>query len=425
MSTFLLFLSLTLSLLNHATPSNVQSNRIASHLARIQTLHKRAAALSSATTTTTTTKRSSNIKSSSTSPPPPSSTQSAVTTKPPVLAHPPKVKGTPTAPPPPLPSKKTAMRFAAAKDQNKESLPFLHPWEPRKGNPFGGGGMKYQPSMYKHPPAPPAPPPPPPPPPPPASLFQHPYHSFTPPVPAQPAGFKETSASINGFQGLSPESKLGHLGASLGNQAFHTVASQQQQQAVAAGTQQDLSKVAAAGTQRFQSSFQSTWKKINEQRMAAMKKKKKKNEKKLHFGGGGGGGAAASGSSNNSSSEANNSRGDGDAGGAETTEKRTTTSTNRALARTSTVPSMEDMMKEESTKNMNHNLKVTAEQGGLVKLTNEQRAYFELHPDLLQQFQQQQIDLIQSKKDEDAVKKALFGNIGEAPPPSDAHYFFL
>ena len=86
---------------------------------------------------------------------------------------------------------------------------------------------------------------------------------------------------------------------------------------------------------------------------------------------------------------------------------------------------MEDMMKEESTKNMNHNLKVTAEQGGLVKLTNEQRAYFELHPDLLQQFQQQQIDLIQSKKDEDAVKKALFGNIGEAPPPSDAHYFFL
>ena len=223
---------------------------------------------------------------------------------------------------------------------------------------------------------------------------------------------------------MSPESKLGHLGASLGNQAFHTVASQQQQQAVAAGTQQDLSKVAAAGTQRFQSSFQSTWKKINEQRMAAMKKKKKKNEKKLHFDGGGVG--AASGSSNNNSSEANSS-GDGDAGGGEATEKRTTTSTKRAPATTSAVPSMEDMMglKKEKNKNMNHNLKVTEEQGGLVKLTNEQRAYFELHPDLLQQFQQQQIDLIQSKKDEDAVKKALFGNIGEAPPPSDSRYFFL
>jgi len=33
---------------------------------------------------------------------------------------------------------------------------------------------------------------------------------------------------------------------------------------------------------------------------------------------------------------------------------------------------------------------ITEEQGGLVKLTNEQRAYFELHPDFLQQFQNEQ-----------------------------------
>ena len=85
------------------------------------------------------------------------------------------------------------------------------------------------------------------------------------------------------------------------------------------------------------------------------------------------------------------------------------------------IPSMAEMMKKEATQATDSNEQI---------LTEQQRAFFKKNPDLYQEFQQQQADLIQSKKDGDAVNKALFGNL--TPPPAvteqhqrDSRYYFL
>ena len=125
--------------------SSIQSARVRAHLQRLQKLHAGTATPPSYLTKS------------------PSESKSTPAVKDaPFLQHPPRTSSNPPAAPPPLPSKDTAMRFASATaEKGKGKLPFLHPWEARKGNPFGGGGMRYQPSMYKHPPPPPPPPPPP------------------------------------------------------------------------------------------------------------------------------------------------------------------------------------------------------------------------------------------------------------------------
>jgi hypothetical protein len=171
----------------------------------------------------------------------------------------------------------------------------------------------------------------------------------------QPTGFKETGANITSFDGLSPA--LAHLGASLGNQAFHTVASQQK----IGDVMHDVSKHAAAGTERFQANFQNQMKKIKQQRENAMKK-----------------------SSGDISKETLNKE----------------------------IPSMADMMKS-NIKKKNNDGKV----GPMVTLSEKQKLFFEKHPDLYQEFQQQQNDLIEAKRDGAAVKKALFGSLTPPPPP--------
>tara|TARA_B110000090_G_C13184361_1_gene370494 strand:+ start:54 stop:647 length:594 start_codon:yes stop_codon:yes gene_type:complete len=191
----------------------------------------------------------------------------------------------------------------------------------------------------------------------------------------QPAGFKETAASIKpnstqphlSFDGLSPSSKLGHLGASLGNAAFHTVASQQQRH----DTMDDVSAHAVALTSRFQSTFQNQMQLIQDQRQKAM------STAAVHAAGGSGG--------------------------------DTKTTRPPVPKPTTAIPSMADMMKKKDA--------AQATEPVPVALSVQQDLFFKTHPDLYKEFQQQQADLIDSKKDGDAVKKALFGSLAPPPPP--------
>ena len=210
----------------------------------------------------------------------------------------------------------------------------------------------------------------------------------------QPAGFKETAASFSAsgpagtsFDGLSPASKLGHLGASLGNQAFHTVATQQ--------SHDNTAKFAAAGTQRFQQAFQTTMDRIKKQRVTAEvhdhnDHNKYHNQQKMKI----------------------------------EPDKSNAAAKSASINGAASIPTMEDMMGIHSKKSNTQSVKLK-EKDKLIHLTSEQRIFFGQHPELLHQFQQQQMDLLQSKNDESAVKKALFGNLGDAPEPPKPTHFFL